>query len=208
MAQKPTLLIITGPQGSGNHLFSKIFSYHKDVFGWSELYKHKWVGHDQEVFQPYWLDPKKMGEFDWTQSKYFVTSISCPFILGTEFTIPKYHTFIKQAKKYANVKVAIIGRDRNIVKQQQLRVRRGKHTAPMALQHLSLLQDPYYLSQELFFLYGTNYLKSISKQLDFPISTGAYIQKLLDDGDANKKYVKPAKRGQFDKYQFKINYKD
>ena len=71
---KPTLLIITGPQGSGNHLFSKIFSYHKDVYGWNALYKNKWVGHDKEVFQPYWLQPKKLKDFDWTQSKYFVTS--------------------------------------------------------------------------------------------------------------------------------------
>ena len=82
---KPTLLIITGPQGSGNHLFSKIFSYHKDVFGWNALYKNKWVGHDKEVFQPYWLQPKKLKDFDWTQSKYFVTSISCPFILIKDF---------------------------------------------------------------------------------------------------------------------------
>ena len=202
---KPTLLIITGPQGSGNHLFSKIFSYHKDVYGWNALYKNKWVGHDKEVFQPYWLQPKKLKDFDWTQSKYFVTSISCPFILIKDFTIPKYKKFINEAKKYANVKVAVIGRDRNILKHQQLRVRRGKYTTPTFLKNIKYIKDPFYLSQELFFLYGTDYLKSISKQLDFPISTGTYI-KNLSKHEANKKYIKKANRGKFGKYQFKINY--
>ena len=205
MKTKPTLLIITGPQGSGNHLFSKIFSYHKDVFGWSELYKKKWVGHDQEIFNAYWLEPKKLKQFDWSQSKYFVTSISCPFVLNKKFAIPKYQSFIKQAKKYAIVKVVIIGRDKNIIKQQQLRVRRGEHTATRALQHLALLDNPFYISQELFFLYGLRYIKSISKQLDFPISTGSYVKSLLKF-EANNKYVKSAKKGRFDNYQFKINY--
>ena len=101
MGKKPRLLIITGPQGSGNHLFGKIFSYHKEVFGWSALYKHKWVGHDQEVFQPYWNNPKTLNDFDWTQSEYYITSISCPYVLDKKFATPKYHTFINHAKKYA-----------------------------------------------------------------------------------------------------------
>ena len=205
MQTKPTLLILTGPQGSGNHLFSKIFSYHKDVYGWSQLYDQEWVGHDQEVFQPYWLEPRRLKEFDWTQSQYYVTSISCPFVLNKKFAWPKYHTFIKHAKKYANVKVAILGRDKNILKQQQLRVRKGKHTAIVALQNLALINDPFYISQELFFLYGIKYIKSLSKQLDFPISTGPYVESLLKF-EANGKYVKYAKKGRFDNYQFKINY--
>ena len=205
MQTKPTLLILTGPQGSGNHLFSKIFSYHKDVYGWAQLYDQEWVGHDQEVFQPYWLEPRRLKEFDWTQSQYYVTSISCPFVLNKKFAWPKYHTFIKHAKKYANVKVAILGRDKNILKQQQLRVRKGKHTAIVALQNLALINDPFYISQELFFLYGIKYIKSLSKQLDFPISTGPYVESLLKF-EANSKYVKYAKKGRFDNYQFKINY--
>ena len=202
---KPTLLIITGPQGSGNHLFSKIFSYHKDVYGWNALYKNKWVGHDKEVFQSYWLDPKQLKDFDWTQSKYFVTSISCPFILIQDFTIPKFKEFIKHAKKYATVKVAVIGRDKNILKHQQARVRKGKYTTPIFLKHMKALQEPVFVSQELFFLYGIDYLKSVSKQLNFPISTGIYI-KNLSKHEANKKYIKKADRGKFDKHQFKINY--
>ena len=206
MGKKPRLLIITGPQGSGNHLFGKIFSYHKEVFGWSALYKHKWVGHDQEVFQPYWNNPKTLNDFDWTQSEYYITSISCPYVLDKKFATPKYHSFINHAKKYADVQVAIIGRDNNILYHQQIRVRRGEYTTPMALQNLNLLPDAFYLSQELFFLYGINYLRSVSKQLDFPISFNSkYINRLLKT-EANNKYIKPAKKGSFDNYQFKINY--
>ena len=122
-----------------------------------------------------------------------------------DFTIPKYKQFINEAKKYAIVKVAVIGRDRNILKHQQQRVRRGKYTTPTFLKHIKFIKDPFYISQELFFLYGTDYLKSVSKQLDFPISTGTYI-KNLSKHEANKKYIKKANRGKFDKYQFKINY--
>jgi len=203
---KPTLLIITGPQGSGNHLFSKIFSLHKEVLGWSALYDHEWVGHDQEIFQPYWNNPKTLSDFDWSQSKYYVTSISCPYVLNKKFAIPKYHAFINQAKKYADVQVAIIGRDKNILKHQQIRVRRGEHTTPVALQHLSLLPDAFYLSQELFFLYGKNYLKNICKLINFPIDyNNVYITKLFKN-EANKKYIKKIKKGPFDDIQMKINY--
>ena len=31
---KPNMLIVTGPQGSGNHLFAKLFNLHPEVYGW------------------------------------------------------------------------------------------------------------------------------------------------------------------------------
>ena len=40
-----TLAILTGPQGSGNHLWSKIFSLHEDVFGWKSLLDNYWEAH-------------------------------------------------------------------------------------------------------------------------------------------------------------------
>mgnify|MGYP001227449634 FL=1 len=36
---KPNILVITGPQGTGNHVFSKVLSMHKDVYGWGKLLK-------------------------------------------------------------------------------------------------------------------------------------------------------------------------
>ena len=39
-----TLLILTGPQGSGNHLWSKIFALHPDVYAWHALLHEYWIG--------------------------------------------------------------------------------------------------------------------------------------------------------------------
>jgi len=208
--EKPTLLIITGPQGSGNHLFSKIFSLHSAVTGWTALYDRLWVGHDQEPFQPYWQDPERLKDFNWSQSQYYVTSISCPYILNKQFTVPRYEEFISTAKKYCNVIIGIIGRDKNVLKYQQLRVRRGEHTAPTAVEAFSklnnLTDNIFYLSQELFFLYGKDYLLNLSKQINFPIAyNDPYIDEILTM-EANSKYVRPAEEGPFDQEQFKINY--
>jgi len=207
---KPTLLIITGPQGSGNHLFSKIFSLHSAVTGWTALYDRAWVGHDQEPFQQCWQNPGKLKDFDWAQSQYYVTSISCPYVLNKKFSLPKYAEFIGEAKKHCDVLLGIIGRDKNVLKYQQLRVRRGEHTAPIAVKEFTKLKNltdtVFYLSQELFFLYGKDYLQNLSKQTGFPIAIeDAYVDEILTM-EANSKYVIPAKEGPFDQEQFKINY--
>ena len=54
------LLIITGPQGSGNHLFSRLLSLHPDVRGWEEMLTNYWVPSDQEPFAEYWVHPEKL----------------------------------------------------------------------------------------------------------------------------------------------------
>ena len=206
---KPTLLIITGPQGSGNHLFGKIFSLHKEVVGWSALYDHEWVGHDQEIFQQLWNDTDKIKDFNWTQSKYYVTSISCPYVLNKQFATPRYEEFITKAKDYAHIIIGIIGRDKTIIKHQQARVRKGEHTTPQALEQLNKLQDladTFYVSQELFYLYGKDYLKNICKTINFPIDyNNTYITK-LSTNEANEKYIQQTNKGPFDDIQLKINY--
>jgi hypothetical protein len=213
--EKPTLLIITGPQGSGNHLFSKVFSSHKDVVGWKALYNELWIGHYREPFQSYWKNPVLLKEFDWTQSNYYMTSISCPYVDNDTkaFTIPHYKDFIKIANNYANIIIGIIGRDKNILKHQQHRVRRGEYTTPTALKEITKLKNLsnniFYLSQELLFLYGKDYLSNLSKQMNFPIALEEqYIADLLKT-EANYKYIKAAsEQGPFDEIQGKINYID
>ena len=73
-----TILILTGSQGSGNHLWSKIFALHPQVVGWQALLTEYWIGHDQEPFAPYWQDPSQLKYYRWTQSDWFVTSMSVP----------------------------------------------------------------------------------------------------------------------------------
>ena len=77
MVEKSNLLIVTGPQGSGNHLFAKLFNLHPDVYGWNM--NRYWQGHDMEPFNEYWWNPSNLHKFNWNLNTYFVTSISCPY---------------------------------------------------------------------------------------------------------------------------------
>lgn len=179
---KPTMLIITGPQGSGNHLFSKVFSQHPDVYGWRM--KDYWEGHHEEPFNAYWENTNLLKNFDWNQSKFYFTSVSSPFVRNKTLNYPNYKDFIEQASVFANIKVAIIGRDKNILHYQETRVR-GQSTYQSALDSFEYLYtlNPVFISQELYQLYGNHYLQSLSKLLEFPIAE----QQIFED--ANKKYI-------------------
>lgn len=185
------LLIITGPQGSGNHLFSKCLAVHEDVYGWKSLLNTYWEGHHHEPFADAWEDPELLHEFNWSQSDYFVTSVSCPYFKNKQAVVPKYEKFIETAKQYVDqIDVAIIGRDHTILKYQQLRVRK-EHTTQIALDSFKWLfehQQCSFLSQELLALYKVDYLKQVSKQLDWPIDY-LNVDEILTN-DANKKYIK------------------
>ena len=39
------MLILTGPQGAGNHLWSKILSLNYEVYGWKCLLDNYWEAH-------------------------------------------------------------------------------------------------------------------------------------------------------------------
>lgn len=183
------LLIITGPQGSGNHLFSKIFALSSKVQGWSALNEQYWIGHDQEPFARYWHDPTLLDDFKW-EHDYYVTSVSCPYVYRGETLVPDYDEFISRCP--VEVKLAVIGRDQTILKYQQSRVR-GQESKHKFLDMVDdLMQyDPAFISQELLYLYGANYIKSIGKQLEIPVSQDVTaINEILKE-DANKKYIEP-----------------
>ena len=91
---------MTGPQGSGNHLFSKALGQNKNIFVWPKLQEKYWEGHDLEPFAEYWDDPDKFKDFVVPENKkYFVTSVSCPYFRNKKAQIPKYNRFISQAEK-------------------------------------------------------------------------------------------------------------
>ena len=199
--QKPKLLIITGPQGSGNHLFAKIFSLHPHVEGWPML-RDEWQGHHLEPFAKYWEDPTQLKDKEWIKP-YAITSISCPYFRDKEPQIPNYRSFINEAKKYCDVVIGIIGRDRNILEHQQTRVRKA-HTTPTAMEQFEQLynicDDTHFISHELFFLYGANYLKILSRDLNFPIAWNhaTLIDDYVKKSETNKKYIRDGGVGSFD----------
>ena len=200
---KPKLLILTGPQGSGNHLFAKIFSSHKSVYGW-KMKHNEWKGHHEEPFSIHWRGSNLLSIIE-PKKKYYVTSISCPYFYNKKPTIPNYKKFIKYASRIFDIQVCIIGRDKNILFKQQKRIR-SKHTTPTAIKNFKhlLKYNPVFISQELFCLYGINYCDSISKLLNFPIDIKK-IKKLLKY-NANKPYITKIKKGLFDKEAHKTSY--
>jgi hypothetical protein len=183
-----TILIITGPQGSGNHLWSKIFALHPQVVGWSALLTEYWIGHDQEPFAKYWQDPTQLTYYRWAQADWYVTSMSVPYMLNGAATVPDFRAFVREVQnKGHRVKFAILGRDQNIVRMQQTRVR-GAPTMDQALAAYDSLASPVFLSYELLHLYGRKYLETVSQQLGFPIAvTDPRLDVILDE-DTNSKY--------------------
>lgn len=191
---KKKLLILSGPQGSGNHLMSKVFSLHPEVSGWEELLERYWIGHDEESFSAYWAGEKELTKDLFEAKNFWVTSISTPFINNGEETVPAIRDFVQKVKTLGiDVVIGLIVRDQNIVRFQQTRVR-GKETLPVAVNLFTdLLDDPpcpiQFLDFEGLYLYKGHWLKWISSLLDFPVAHDD--PKLLEilTVDSNKKYI-------------------
>lgn len=188
------LLIITGPQGSGNHLFSRLFSLHPDVYGWSDLQEQYWIPSDQEPFADYWVNPHKLRDFDFSDYDYYVANVSVPFVYNGVKQVPKIIELVQVAKELnVDVTIGIIVRDQNINQLQQERVRK-EITLPTAINYYQLLinldLNVHYIDHEAFFLHKVNYLRYLSKILDFPIDYGNSNLLKFISNDANGKYVK------------------
>jgi len=188
-----TILILTGPQGAGNHLWSKIFALHPQVSGWSALLTDYWIGHDQEPFAQYWQAPEQLRYYRWAQSDWYVTSMSVPYVNNGDATVPDFRSFVREVQNLGHrVKFAILGRDQNIVRLQETRVR-GTVTVDQALAAYDPLASPVFLSYELLHLYGRKYLESVSQQLGFPIAVSDPRVESIVNEDTNTKYFSPVK---------------
>jgi hypothetical protein len=200
-----TLLILTGPQGAGNHLFAKLFSQHPAVNGWTALRDTYWVGHDQEPFAELWRDPNLVNNHNWTSHEYHVTSISCPYRDNGQDAWPNYEHFIEQVQAQGiNTIVAVIGRDQNVLSYQETRLRKRVTYTDFTSQLPKLIKyNPIFLSQELAYLYKEQYLCQVAKQIDFPFEYRADI--LIED--ANAKYLQPVKQNWLDPLIIKASNK-
>ena len=186
------MLILTGPQGAGNHLWSKIFSLHPEVYGWKSLLDNYWEAHRYaEPFAKHWKDYSLLETFDWSQSEYYFTSISVPLgIPGSEVN-PIWNPNIVEFAREVNacgvdVEFAVVGRDQTILNKQQTRIR-TQPTLLLFLNQLSKIQNPTFLSYELLYLYKQDYLKSL--KFNIPVAwDDSKINEILAD-DANTKYI-------------------
>jgi len=186
------MLILSGPQGAGNHLWSKVFSLHPEVYGWKSLLDNYWEAHRfSEPFAKHWKEASLLKNFDWSQSDYYVTSISCPLGIYDSEVNPIYTPNLKEfaeAVKACGVEVqfAIVGRDKTILSHQQTRIR-SKSTLHLMMEQLGQIDNPTFLSYELLYLYKQEYLKSL--KINIPIAYGDLrLNQILED-DANEKYI-------------------
>jgi hypothetical protein len=184
------LLLLTGPQGSGNHIFSRIFSMHSQVRGWDAILDNYWVPTDEDFFAQYFVNPSELKAEFFENDDYFVTDISCPFVYDGKITIPKINEFIEKVKSFGvEVIVCVIVRDEHINTEQQKRLR-SKRTLDIALDVYSKLNcEINYLSLESLFLHKEKYLKWIQKIISFPLDiNNTNLFKYLEESP-NKKYV-------------------
>ena len=186
------MLILTGPQGAGNHLWSKIFSLHLEVYGWKTLLENYWEAHRfAEPFAQHWRDHTLLKSFDWSQSEYYFTSISLPLgIIGHDVNpiwMPDIQGFAATVLGCGvEVEIAVVGRDQTILTNQQTRIR-TQPTLPMFLEQLPKIWNPTFLSYELLYLYKQDYLKSL--RLNIPVAWNDPSINTILENDSNLKYI-------------------
>ena len=189
------MIVLFGPQGSGNHLFGKIFSMHSDVHGWKDSLKDDgyFIPHYKEPFNWYWnnidaIDVNIMGG-----KHYAVTSISNPYIERWLPKVPPIYEFMDKLESIGiTAQPVVIGRDKNILTHQQTRLRGGPSWGNMPQLIKWMPKPPFFVSQELLYLYRRDYIKSLSSWLDFPMNwDDPQIDDILKE-DANEKYIHAA----------------
>jgi hypothetical protein len=206
---KKRLLILTGPQGSGNHMWSKVFSQSPKVQGWKQLTQEYWVGHGLEPFAEVWENPSLFKDLKWPHDFYF-TSISCPYVpfngplMTDENTkIPKYQEFIETAEEAGfDVTVAVISRDVNILSHQQTRVRQ-QVTWPIFIENFDNAlskYNPVFVSTESLFLYKSRYISQLERLLGWPIEISDQKLNEILETNTNEKYFKYVESYWLDKH--------
>ena len=197
------ILVITGPQGTGNHVFSKVLSMHKDVYGWDQLLREYWVNHDAAPFKDIWREPEKIDSYFWKEPNY-VLSVSGPYIEnidGVRHTIyPNYKEVLERLSKKGNLMVGIIGRDQNITAQNQVR-KRGVESFHNFLNKIEDLVEykHTFLSVELLYMFRHQYVKSLNSVLNIPVDyTNEKLHYILNK-DPNAKYVHYVEHSWLDK---------
>ena len=182
------LLIVTGPQGSGNHLFARLFSAHPNVVGWESLHDNYWVPSDQEPFAKYWVYPE---ELKFPEGDFFCANVSVPFFYDGVRQVPKIKEVAQKAMSLGvQPIIAVIVRDRNINELQQVRVG-GECTLDIATEYYKDIAC-HFIDHEAFFLYKEKYIEYLGRLLEFPV-----IKEGIDNFisvDANHKYVFPCKK--------------
>jgi hypothetical protein len=181
------LLIMIGPQGAGNHLFSKVFAGSPRIGGWKALTGTYWKGHHTEPFADVWAGHRKLTADMFHGYDFWVTSCSIPFICNGDPAIPNVNDIVKQAQALGvEVELAMITRDTTILELQQTRVR-GAATIANFYKTLKSLAIPYHVfSHESLLLLKQDYVNYITRLVGFP---KVALDPTIIQDNANAKYI-------------------
>ena len=189
------ILVISGPQGTGNHVFSKVLSMHSNVHGWDQLLREYWINHDNAPFKDIWNKPENIDNYDWTEHENYVLSVSGPYVdkdaMGVRHTkYPDYKEVLRRLNEKGNLQVGIIGRDQNITAQNQLR-KRGVESLHNYLNKIEDIMEyrHTFLSVELLYMFRHQYVKSLDSVLDIPVDYNNERLHYILNKDPNAKYV-------------------
>ncbi len=185
---------MTGPQGSGNHMFSKMFASNPHVGGWKSLNKTFWEGHHIEPFYYVWRGDRKLAIEDFEGSHYWVTSVSIPVLVKGGNHNVDIIDFYNQAKDLGiNVQLGVITRDKNILEHQQTRVRKQStiHNFMEMLDKVDAEGIKYHMfSHESLVLHGSRYTSYIMDLVGYPNEFDKDIIDEIVKHNSNKKYMK------------------
>ena len=174
------VLLITGPQGSGNHIWSKVLTTWADG--------DKWVGHRDEPHSHLWEDVESWKDHNFMEVNT-VISVSCPFAVNgiTRYPdISRWREIMEQ--RGISHEVAVITRDKTINNYQNQRVR-PVNNYENSIEYLKNVIVDTYLSTETLHIYKEHYLDVLNEQLKFDIEYD--IKKLYHilSQSFNEKYI-------------------
>jgi len=198
------ILVISGPQGTGNHVFSKVLSMHSNVHGWDQLLREYWINHDNAPYKNIWNTPENIDNYDWTEYDNYVLSVSGPYVDkdgGVRQTkYPDYKEVLRRLNDKGNLQVGIIGRDQNITAQNQLR-KRGVESLHNYLNKIEDITEyrHTFLSVELLYMFRHQYVKSLDSVLDIPVDWSNERLHYILNKDPNAKYVHYVEHSWLDK---------
>jgi len=205
------ILVISGPQGTGNHVFSKVLSMHSNVHGWDQLLREYWINHDNAPFKDIWNTPENIDNYDWTEHENYVLSVSGPYVdkdNGIRQTkYPDYKEVLRRLNEKGNLQVGIIGRDQNITAQNQLR-KRGVESLHNYLNKIEDIMEyrHTFLSVELLYMFRHQYVKSLDNVLDIPVDYSNQRLHYILNKDPNAKYVHYVEHSWLDKRRNDIGH--
>ena len=185
------VLLLTGPQGSGNHIWSKVLTTWADG--------EYWVGHKDEPHSGLWENMDSWREFPFLSDT--VISISIPYAVRGNTTFPDIKLWKDiMIERGIDYKICAITRDENINFLQNKRVRPDNNYYK-AVEYIKTLDVDCFLSTETLLLYQWKYVDQVCKQLEFSVD-----KKDVDFSQSfNEKYVKYVQEFELDKQVWEVS---